>query len=156
MNYPKLTTTTIQENVAAVLSKCPWMVYHGVEVFPEDLKNLTNTLKAHIAKFGICAIVAIPSVRATSSASRVIVAESAFTVEIYETPLMNRDRANSATCTQAAEYIATALNLTPIDAGDGNTILPVFTDYTPVAISGGGILTTVSFKFQTTLTPIED
>jgi hypothetical protein len=149
-------TTDLQRGVAGFLSRVPWLVGHQVEVFPEDLQDISSRIKSAVAKFGVCAIVSMPAVRAQSAASRAIVAEADFSVEVYETPLTNRTRANFATSTQAAEVIAAELNLAPIPLGpDGAppVILPVFVSYDSAAASGAGILTTVRFRAQVTIAP---
>lgn len=135
-----------QQAIADFLNRQPFLVGAKVEIIPEDKGDIIATLNAKIATLGICAMVSIPSFRATSSASRLIVGDARFTIEVVENPTINRKPAGRATCSQVAEYIAGALNLERLDVGDGDTILPVFTEFSSVALDNTNIITVLQFQ----------
>lgn len=148
---------TIQQTVADFLNRCPYLVESHVEAIAEDKGDVAAEIQAKLGKFGICALVSVPSMRPKSTAARAIVCEALFSVEVAETPLMNRGRAGSTTCALAAEYIAGALNLQPLrPEGGGEALLPVFAGLSSISADKQTIVAIVDFMIQTTINPPAD
>lgn len=119
----------IQYEAAAVINGDARMLQGNLLAIAEDKGDLINQIDTAIAKMGIVAIVSVPGATAKSEASRIIVADATLAIQIVESPLINRGRANSITASEAAEQIAVLLHLNKLPCG----FLPVFRKISPEA-----------------------
>ena len=153
-----MNATEVKHAARDFLSRRPWILRKQVEVLCDDAGVIESSIAAALAKLGICVVVGNLTARATSTASRHIVCSSTLVLTLYETPTVNRLRADHADIAALAEYLAGCLNLAPLaqEQLPGDTVLPVFTGYainwqTPASASA-----TCTYTGQTTINPPED
>ena len=148
----------IKTAAAELLRRRKWIVRKQVEVIPDNSGDIEALVSTTLARLGVCAVVGTLAARASSRAGRTIVCDSTLVVTLYETPTVNRARADHADIASLAEYIAGCLNLSPLSARSdpAESVLPVFANYlvnweTPAAAKA-----TVTFTVPSTITPPED
>lgn len=132
----------IQYDAADVINADATLLQGSVLAIAEDKGDLINQIETAIAKMGIVAIVSVPSAVSKSEASRIIVAEATLAIQIVESPLINRGRANSLTASEAAEQIACLLHLNKLPCG----FLPVFRKISPEAYADEYIVYNIEFS----------
>lgn len=96
-------------------------------------------------------MVATPSFKSESEASRSIVGTADVIVQVFETPAANRSRAGALTALDAAELVAAALNLA--QAGACGTL--VFRSVDSAAVNDSTILYNVRFTVKTAISTQE-
>jgi hypothetical protein len=138
---------TLHEETYAALVKDPYLAKCRVEILLEDKGDILNAIKMALGKLGICAVVSMPSARAQSENSRNITAMADITVQVLESPVMNRNRANMCSAGTAARRIATALNLNRLPSGE----TPVFQEISGGALDKDTLMFSVQFKALTNL-----
>lgn len=154
-----MTLTEIKQAAAAHLMRRKWILRKQVLIISDDAGDIKSAVDTTLAKLGLCAIVGNLAARATSSASRSIVCQSSLVVTIYESPLINRAKADHADVATLAEYIAGCLNLTPLTPRGkktGDAVLPVFLQYAIAWQSPASAKATVIFNVPSTINPPED
>lgn len=153
-----MNATEIKQAARDFLAKRKWILRKQVEVLADNDGDIPSKISATLAKLGICAIVGNLSAKASSGASRSIVCESQLVITIYETPSVNRARADHADAAALAEYIAGALNLSPLAtaANPQERALPAFTTYAIAWQSPASAKATVVFTVPTVINPPED
>ena len=138
---------TIHQETYDDLRKDADLAKWQVEILLEDKGDVMNDIALALGKLGICAVVAMPGAKAQSENARQVTAMADITVQVIESPLMNRRRANMATAGTAARHIAAALNLHKLPGGE--TL--VFAEITSGTIDKNTLLFSVYFKALTTL-----
>jgi len=138
---------TLHEETFDALKKDAFLAKCQVDILLEDKGDITGMIIASIGKLGICAVVAMPGAKAKSENARLITAMADITVQVLESPALNRRRANMCSAGAAARRIATALNLLKLPGGE--TL--VFTEITSGILDKNTLVFSVYFKALTTL-----
>lgn len=120
------TLASIQAWVVSQLAADPWLIERNITALDENKGDLTNAIAIQMQKLGICALVIAPSWQATSTASCAAYGTAEVAIQIFETVLTNRRKANHATALDTAEHIAASLNMRPISC-QGTSVSPAGT-----------------------------
>ena len=144
----------IKHAAREALASRAWILRKQVNMLADDAGNIAASINALLARLGIVAVVGTLSARATSSAGRTIVCQSKLVVTVYESPTLNRSRADHATCCELCEYVAGCLNLARL--GGKEAVLPVFEAYTMSWETPASASATITFNVQSTIKPPED
>lgn len=147
------TLSGIQSAVLDLLrsSSCARLAEAGFECLAENKGDIAAAVDAAVARVGACAMVATPSFKSESEASRAIVGTADVIVQVFETPAVNRSRAGFLTALDAAELVAAALNLAQAEAL--GTL--VFRSVDSAAVNDATILYNVRFTVKTAISTQE-
>lgn len=143
------TLSGIQSAVLDLLRSpaCARLAEAGFECLAENKGDIAAAVEAAVARSGACAMVATPSFKSESEASRSVVGTADVIVQVFETPAVNRARAGAISALDAAELIAAALNLSA--AGTFGTL--VFRSLDSAAVNDATILYNVRFTVKTAI-----
>lgn len=147
------TLSGIQSAVLDLLRSpsCARLAEAGFECLAENKGDIAAAVEAAVARSGACAMVATPSFKSESEASRSIVGTADVIVQVFETPAVNRARAGFVTALDAAELVAAALNLAQAEAW--GTL--VFRSVDSAAVNDSTILYNVRFTVKTAISTQE-
>jgi len=104
-----MTLVNMQHAICNALKRDPWQRKRNVEFFAEDKGNIIAAVKTKVAQMGLCAVVSTPGLNSDKPDSFTPVGLSNVVVTCFESPQLNRSKANRTTALNAAERIACVL-----------------------------------------------
>lgn len=139
---------TLHVEAYDLLKRDTTLLAGSVALLREDLGDLEKQIQLSIAKLGCCAVVGTPDADGKGEASRTILAEASFTVQIFENATLNRTSANSLNAGAAARAVARALHCAALPSGE----IPVFRSLKSATVDtakGAVVIWNVRFTSQT-------
>lgn len=138
----------LQNETVALIKGIKRISQSGMDVLPENKKDLASDVQLALAKLGIIAIVSVPKATAKSTDSPDIDLDGSIVVTVSEDVTLNRSRSGHVTLMDAVQLIAAGLNL---QAVDGDTL--VFKSWTSPVDPDGYLSTEITFGVQFYLAP---
>jgi len=119
-----MTLANLQLAVVDVIATDRWIINNGIRVLAEDQGNIAAELDTALAKLGLAVVVYSPGIVGNAPSSPVPQGLCNIVVACYETPLLNRGKANRTTALNAAERVACRLTglFTGMPARRGNRV----------------------------------
>ncbi len=108
-----MTLSSYQLEAARALTEDSQLLEHEVTALAENQGDIEAAVEAAVARVGICAMVVTPAATVTSVDEGVVAIQAALRIIVYETPQVNRHRANAWTALDAAERIFELISTWP-------------------------------------------
>ena len=100
----------LQLAIAETLNRDAFLAQHNVAVLAENKGDVIKTVEAEVARLGCCALVLTPHFKSAATDTLRPLGNATAVVQVFESPLLNRGKANRATALDAAERVACALH----------------------------------------------
>ena len=112
----------LQQAIAKFLTEDEVLVKHNCKVLAENKGDVLNEIQSIVDRLGCAALVLTPSFVAKGTNTKPPDGTATIVVQVFESPPLNRGKANRITALEAAERIAFILQCEWIKDANGNGI----------------------------------